>query len=69
MEQENTMKPMYSFEWFDSASHEGEPRLVRETVDLENDSHDFREAGIELLAQFGREDSECEVTLVGFQQI
>jgi len=63
-----TMKPVYEFRFFETDARESE-RLVRNTADLENDSRDFREEGIELLAQFGREDPECEVNLVGFQQI
>jgi len=63
-----TMKPVYEFRLFESSACESE-RLVRNTADLENDSRDFREEGIELLAEFGREDPECEVTLMGFQQI
>jgi len=62
-EEENpqTMKPVYEFV-FDSGE-------TRRTDELENDSPDFREEGIELLAEFGRADPSCEVTLVGFQQI
>lgn len=63
-----TMKPVYEFRFFETAARESE-RLVRNTADLQNDSRDFREEGIELLAQLGREDDECEVNLVGFQQI
>lgn len=63
-----TMKPVYEFRFFETDARESE-RLVRNTADLENDSRDFREEGIELLAQLGREDDECEVTLMGFQQI
>jgi len=60
-EQSLTMKPVYEFEWADGS--------VRRTDTLENDSRDFREEGIEALAERGRADPECEVTLVGFQQI
>lgn len=60
-EQEQTLKPVYTFE-YDSGE-------VRRTDELENDGPYFREEGIELLAQMGREDPECEVTLVGFTQI
>jgi hypothetical protein len=63
-----TMKSVYEFRFFETDARESE-RLVRNTADLENDSRDFREEGIELLAQLGREDDECEVNLVGFQQI
>ena len=63
-----TMKPVYEFRFFETDARESE-RLVRNTADLQNDSRDFREEGIELLAQLGREDDECEVNLVGFQQI
>jgi len=72
-EEENpqTMKPD-EFEFFvneEERESGAEPVLTRRTDGLGNDSPDFREEGIELLAEFGRADPSCEVTLVGFQQI
>lgn len=63
MEEENpqSMKPVYKFEFASG--------LVRRTDELENDSKDFTEPGIEKLAEKGRADDECTVTLVGYSQI
>lgn len=60
-EEQVTMKPVYSFEWADGTT--------RRTDELENDGPHFREAGVELLAQLGREDPDCEVKMVGLEQI
>lgn len=54
---ETTMKPVYEFEWTNGRT--------RRTDSLENDCPEFGEAGLELLAEFGRDDPECTVTLVG----
>ncbi len=72
MDTKATLKPMYRFEWFEDADaleRGDEPIRTRETASLENDNRSFRESGIELLAQFGRDDDTCMVTLLGFQQI
>lgn len=70
-EQEQTLKPVYTFEFSNAEGADGDSTAseVRRTDELENDGPYFREEGIELLAQMGREDPECEVTLVGFTQI
>jgi len=61
MDAEMTMKPVYRFEWDDGST--------RKSDDLQNDSPDFREAGVECLAERGRADPECDVTLVGFTEV
>jgi hypothetical protein len=69
---EQTMKPEYKFEWFESreARERGDdPMRVRSTADLSADSAQFREAGVERLAQYGRADPECNVSLVGFVEV
>lgn len=52
------LKAIYEFEWEDG--------LTRRTDDIEN-KRVAGESAIELLAQLGREDPECEVTLVGYE--
>lgn len=54
---ELTLTPEYRFEWDDGTE--------RVTSDIE-DSGRFPEA-IENLAEMGRQDPECEVTLVGME--
>lgn len=53
---ELTMTPEYEFEWEDGST--------RNTADIE-DGERFPEA-LETLAMLGREDPDCEVTLLGF---
>jgi len=49
--------PVYSFEW-----ENGDSRRTDESVSDERNN-----SAIETLAELGREDPECEVTLVGFE--
>ncbi|AGM11567.1 hypothetical protein M199_gp099 [Halogranum tailed virus 1] len=60
-EEQVTMKPVYEFTWSDGST--------RRTDELENDGPHFREEGVECLAAMGREDPDCEVKMVGLQQI
>lgn len=72
MDAELTMKPVYRFTWFASKQEKdsgAEPIRQRRTDELTNDSPDFREAGVEALAERGRADDSCEVTLVGFTEM
>lgn len=62
MEEDNdelSLVPEYKFEWSNGN--------VRETTDPDftNSPHEPHPDAIELLAQLGREDPECEVTLIG----
>jgi|APHM01.1.fsa_nt_gi hypothetical protein len=50
--------PVYSFEWAD-----GTERKTNEGVE----SDDAKTTAVETLAQLGREDPDCDVTLVGFE--
>lgn len=51
-----TLTPEYKFEWQDADT--------RNTAEIE-DGERFPKA-IEILAMLGREDPECDVTLLGF---
>jgi hypothetical protein len=50
--------PVYSFEWTDGSSRRSDEGI---------DSDERNTSAIETLAELGREDPECEVTLVGFE--
>ena len=50
--------PVYRFEWEDGTSR-------RTDEGIESDERNT--SGIETLAELGREDPECDVTLVGFE--
>lgn len=54
------LKPIYRFDW--------EGRESRRTNNLDDPQRVFGEAGVELLAEMGRADPECEVELVGYEQ-
>lgn len=65
---QQTMKPVYEFRWYESESAKnrgGNPVRVRRTDELVNDSPEFGEAGVEMLAELGRRDPVCEVSRVG----
>lgn len=71
-EEQVTMKPVYEFTFFASEKDRkdgAEPVRQRRTDELENDGPHFREEGVECLAAMGREDPDCEVRMVGLQQI
>jgi hypothetical protein len=55
----DSLIPVYSFEWEDNDNRTTEHIEFPDTVDAELAS--------EALAEFGREDPECEVTLSGYQ--
>lgn len=50
--------PVYSFEWADGSSRRTDERVA---------SDGRSTTAIETLAEIGREDPDCEVTLVGFE--
>lgn len=56
MSDDITLTPEYEFEWDDGRT--------RSTTEIE-DAEQYPEA-IETLADMGRRDPECEVTLIGF---
>lgn len=52
------LKPVYEFRWTDGS--------VRRTDQIQDPAGLLWEEGIELLAELGRDDPECEVRLVGY---
>lgn len=53
----DSVKPRYEFTWGDRS---------RRTDELEY-SHKLGSAGVQMLAEFGKEDPECEVALLGYE--
>lgn len=51
--------PRYEFEWEDGSS--------RTTDELPSPEQGSKSEAVETLAQLGREDPDCEVTLLGFE--